>query len=467
MKNIQFLILALTVIFGCQIEDALIENQENLGVKQTSNQVYNKVKTDVMIYPSGDMSGVTDSNNIESALNSSSPGKNILLTEGKFYVNRTIVANGFNGTLRGISMAKTEIIGVGSPSIPFLNGYINCPEIINGGTLFLFSSPEVSLCVSNLSASLCDGFVTEINDWGNNNLFSFIAVQLDGQSDTSFDHLRLTGGYAINDNPLFQLQPLFGLAVYGNGSSFPYFSNGDNHSITNSEISNIAIQATVHELFKNASIKVAGNSFSEVKQLITRWVDGCNILYDKNNIEAESLGTIVVTQEGVPIPGSSNSVVIKRNKVNTTGYTPIEIGVANGSANFDLLIEENILKNTGSDPLGWFDTLSGILIQENNITYIRNNIIRGTSLFGIIQASNNGWIIDNNMQGLTPVNSDYLVLGNYNTITDDGNSTFTDYGIGNVFNIGDDKGKTNKKTGDRNWKSLTRSSSDLTDLLQK
>ena len=28
----------------------------------------------------------------------------------------------------------------------------------------------------------------------------------------------------------------------------------------------------------------------------------------------------------------------------------------------------------------------------------------------------------------TPVNSDYLVLGNYNTITDDGNSTFTPAG---------------------------------------
>src|SRR5690348_15408549 len=42
------------------------------------------------ILPSGDTFGVTDANNINTALNASTNGQNVVLAAGQFYVNTTI-----------------------------------------------------------------------------------------------------------------------------------------------------------------------------------------------------------------------------------------------------------------------------------------------------------------------------------------------------------------------------------------
>jgi len=442
MKKLLLSILIVSISIGCQNDDTVFESQDQSLSQEAFLKTSNKVKADIIVFPSGDLSGVTDASNIESALNNISPNGIVLLTEGTFYVNKTIVAS-FNGTLTGVSTADTEIIAVGSQATPFLNGLINnipggFPFPVYNSALLFIDSPNNSVTVSNLSASVPDGFVAESNFFGNNDLFSFITVSVVGISDTHFDNLKLTGNNVVQlNNPVFKFQPSYGITVLGDSSEFPIMTSGGNHTVTNTEISKIGIQATVHELMRNATIEIANNTLFDVKQIITRFLDGCEVAVDNNNIDAESFGSIVITQEGVPIGGSTNTVKISRNKVYTSGFSSVEIGIANGTANFDLLIEKNKLTNEGADPIGFFNNVAGILIDAGNDgALVQDNTIRGTSNFGIIQLSNDGLFIENNLQGLTPEVSDYILVGNNNTVTDNGNSTLIDFGIGNVFNSG-------------------------------
>jgi hypothetical protein len=400
---------------------------------------------DITIAPSGDLSGVSDADNIQIALDNLATGGTILLESGSFYINRTIVApSGFSGTLRGSGKDDTEIIGVGDDLVPFLNDQIYTagnPLSFEGSSFFFFPDLAGSVTVSNLSASLPDGFATEDNDFGDNNLTAFITVNLSGDgADTHFENLKLTGTSEDPDvlEPWYFSQPLWGIQVLGDRDpgDFPIPSyEGGVHTITSSEISKVGIQATVHETLKNASIEISGNSYSEIKQTLYRWLDGCNVSITKNSMETISWGAIVLTQEGFPIPGAPNTVIISRNNVSTSGYMPIEIGpIPDGGANFMLLIEKNKLTNNGPDPLGWFDNFAGIgIFNGNDEAVVRNNIIRGEAFFGILQESNGGTFVGNNLQGINALDAGYGLFGDSNTVVGKGNSTVIDGGVDNII----------------------------------
>ena len=393
------------------------------------------------ITPSGDLSGVADANNIQFALDNVNPGGTILLKNGVFYVNRTIVAPSFIGTLKGAGKENTKIVCVGNNNVPFLNDQIHIsgnPYLIRGSSLFFFPNLIGSISVSDFSATLPAGFATEDNDFGDNNLISFITVNLAGDgASTSFDNLRLTGTAADPDGAYWYFsQPAWGIQVLGdrNPTDFPIPSyNGGRHALTNTDISKVGIQATVYEVLKNATVEISGNSYSEIKQTIYRYLDGCKISIAKNNMKTFSWGAIVVTQESFPMPGASNSVVISGNTINTSGYLPIEIGTTNG-ADYKLLIEKNTLTNDGADPLGWFPNLAGIgIFNGNDGAVVRNNIIRGNALFGILQVSNGATFIGNNLEGINALYASYALFGNNNTVVGNSTATVYNFGQGNIL----------------------------------
>jgi len=66
--------------------------------------------TDIYLAPSGDVTGVTDSDAIENALNAvKTTGSTVYLAAGHFYVSRMIQAPGFSGTLQGAGKDNTII----------------------------------------------------------------------------------------------------------------------------------------------------------------------------------------------------------------------------------------------------------------------------------------------------------------------------------------------------------------------
>ena len=399
---------------------------------------------DITIAPSGDLSGVSDAYNIQFALDNLVTGGTILLESGSFYINRTIVApGGFDGTLQGTGKDHTDIVGVGDDIDPFINDQIYnpySPYLIEGSSFFFFPDLTGSVTVSNLSASLPDGFATEDNYFEDNNLTAFITVNLAGDgADTHFDNLRLTGTAEDPDaeDPWLFSQPRWGILVLGDRdpSDFPIPSyEGGVHTITSSEISKIGFQATVHETLKNATIEISGNSYSEIRQTMYRWLDGCNLSITKNSMETISWGAIVVTQEEHQIPGNPNAVIISRNNVSTSGYMPIEIGaIPDGTASFMLLIEKNELNNAGPGPLGWGNYAGIGIFYGNDDAVVRNNIVRGEAAFGILQLSNGGTFVGNNLQGINALYAGYGLFGDYNTVVGKGNSTVIDGGVDNII----------------------------------
>jgi hypothetical protein len=379
-----------------------------------------KIVADITIEPSGDLSGVSDADNIQSALDNLVADGTILLESGTFYINREIYVSDFSGTLTGSGKDKTEIMGVGDNITPFTSG-----------TFFFFDQPSGALTVSNLSLTLPDGFSTNIGDLGN---FAVVILTSDG-SDTHFDNLSLTGTDEIGNNAYLVSQPINGIVVQGDYTIYPSFTSGGFHTVTNSHFSKIAIQATQHQGFKNASIEVSGNSYSEIKQTIYRHLEGCNVNIHNNVMDTYSFGAIVVTQEGLLVPGDPNSVVIRSNNVTTRGFMPIEIGaIPDGGASYMLLIEKNKLTNSGPDPIGAYPNFTGIgIFDGNNDAVVRNNIIRGEAEYGIYQESNGGTFVGNNLQGFNAYVADYGLFGNDNTVVGKGNSTVADGGTDNII----------------------------------
>ncbi len=117
VHSIPCLALISLAIVGCSDTATTPISSEDTALR-VSDWLATKDVPDITVDPSGDMSGVTDADAIENALIAAVPGDVIELAEGTFYINRTLVAPGFNGTLRGAGKDETTIVGVGTASAP-------------------------------------------------------------------------------------------------------------------------------------------------------------------------------------------------------------------------------------------------------------------------------------------------------------------------------------------------------------
>jgi hypothetical protein len=399
---------------------------------------------DITVDPSGDMNGVADADAIENALIAALPGDVIELAAGTFYINRTLIApTAFGGTLRGAGKDETTIMGVGTGSTPFGNAQMNVPGepgLGDGSSFFFFPQPSGYLAVSDLATSLPDGFVAEPDKYGGTYLVIFFMVQLGSdECSTSFENLRLQGIDATSTDPPWLVhQPLWGIGVTGLDDTFPFFSSGGNHVVKDSEISKVGFQAIIHEMFRDASIEIADNTLTDVRQVNTRWLDGASVSITGNTMNTFDWGAIVVTQEGVEVPGDLSNVVIRGNNISTHGYLGIEIGGIPLATrpDFNLLIEKNKIVKADPDLVGGYQNVAGIgLFVGQDGAMVRNNIIRGDGFAGIVTFEvNNSAFMGNNLQGFTPRDADYALFdSNDNTIVGLGNGTVWDLGSGNII----------------------------------
>lgn len=403
-----------------------------------------QVGADIALWPTGDASGAADANAIEHALSALPAGGAIRLASGKFYVNRPVVASvGFSGSLVGAGKDATSIIGVGSAAAPFPNVTMMTPGDFwpsESSSLFFFSRPAGDLRISDLTMSLVPGFATAPSSYGFTDLTGFVFVQLTPEgSNTSFANLRLEGvvSTGLGDPfPGLDYQPLWGIGVMGSPNEFPILSSGGRQSLTNSDIGRIGIQATAYQLLRRAQVDISGNVYRNSKQAIVRWLDGSNVSVERNTLDTYSFGSIVVTQEDIPIPGDLSNVVIRNNNITVKGYTGIEIGFIPQPSrpDFNLLIEQNTITQAGPDPIGFFPNLAGIAMMDGqDHAMVRNNVLRGSALFAIIaEGVNNSVFLGNNLQGFAPTYAGVALFGsNNNAVVGIGQGTVWDFGSGN------------------------------------
>lgn len=417
-----------------------------LGDPNGAPMLAQTLATDIALSPTGDFSGNGDAGALERALITLQPGGAIRLAAGHFYINRPVVAPvGFSGSLIGAGKELTSIIGVGSAATPFANAIMTTPGDfwpVQASALLYFPHPSGELSISDLTMALPEGFATVPSTYGFTDLTGFVFVQLAAEgSNTSFANLRLQGARSTGNGDPFagvDYQPLWGIGVLGSAETFPLLASGGHHTLANTDISRVGIQATDYQLLKHADVEIRGNVYSEAKQAITRWLDGSNVTIEGNTLDTYSFGSIVVTQEGVPIPGEPSNVVIRNNDITVKGYLGIEISSIPGAtpAAFRLLIEKNTITQAGRDPIGFFANVAGIgMLDGLDHATVRNNVLRGSAAFAIATASvNNSVLVGNNLQQFASANAGIALFGsNSNAVVGIGQGTVWDFGTGNII----------------------------------
>jgi hypothetical protein len=403
------------------------------------------------ISPTGDLSGIADYQAIQDAFNYAGPGDKIDLKNGVFYINHTItIPEGFGGIFKGEGKNKTVIIGVGTSEAPFQNGTIprpNYPPLtdnVSGSAFFYFYHPSTELKVMDLTVRIPENFVSAPNDmlWGNpgvsTDLSAFFIVDLGSEDcNTSFKNINLEGteNNYVDVFPWLAHQPYFGIEVLGNPEPFPALISEGTHKVSNCNFSKIGVQATVHQAFKGASIDILNNTFEDIKQVIVRLLDGVDVTIKNNKMNTFSFGAVVVSQEGLEIPGNKSDVLIANNKIYTDGYAAIEIGFTNfpmNKADFNLIIKNNNIRK-GDSPIPGLPNYSAITISNGEEgALIKKNIISGYSQYGIaVNNVSNSLFDKNKFNGFTAEYDYHLYQSDYNTICKSGPTTILDEGTGN------------------------------------
>lgn len=433
-------------LFSCSEEELTplgseIENPES-GIFHHHNVI--------TVYPSGDISGFTDAENIENALSSTYPEGAVQLAQGEFYTNRPVVVEGFNGGLRGSGKSKTTVIGVGTDTDPFPLTTIRDvfqDSFQDQPVLFYFPNPVEKVKVSDFTVTLSDGFFTEDTGGGflgPNDMYGFFFVDIGpGNVNTSFSNLRLQG---IPVNPggpfenVIQSQPAQGIVVTGNNENFPFPISGGMHAVAKCHFDQLGLQSIVLQLLDHARLNVRRNVLTNVKQVITRYLNGSLVKIEDNNIDSFSFGAIVVTQEFEEAGPDQNLVFIRRNTINTNGFMGIEIGTA---PNFKVIISYNKI-TVGPDPTGFFNNLTGIgLFPGQEKAVVIHNKVSGESeyaiaLFGGSQNDaqpgvSHSLVVGNNVTGHSPFAASYFLdFGTtQNLVINKGEASFIDDGIDN------------------------------------
>ena len=96
LKRLLFLIAVISLLISCPGETHILSEPDDLSA------VFE-------IQPSGDVSGVTDFQNINFALHKADTGDVVELGEGLFYLHKSVIRWDFSGTLRGVGKDKTTI----------------------------------------------------------------------------------------------------------------------------------------------------------------------------------------------------------------------------------------------------------------------------------------------------------------------------------------------------------------------
>ena len=252
-----FLILTLSVTIGCQKDSELVTN--TLGDTQTGEA---PEKSGIVEYvtPSGDVTGQTDADNIEAALDIvKATGGTVHLTEGDFYTSRNIIVENFNGILEGEGMELTTIyagrqseeIGFEAAFSPywFSTGYTN----LFANVLQLDNSTG-DVVITNLTIHVKDDQPTDIIPSENGEDATYLSTIIEilgGEHNTKIENVRLEGKESGAFGNVQGMNTAFGIHVMLNP---PGVKGKGNLTVSNTDIENIGKGAVLFMKYEDSSM---------------------------------------------------------------------------------------------------------------------------------------------------------------------------------------------------------------------
>jgi hypothetical protein len=293
----------------------------------------------IVIAPSGDTTGVADSNAIENALRTVPQGGTVELKEGRFYASRVMVVEDFAGTLKGAGKGKTiiEAIENSEPgSYLFYDPYYDAQLT----SVFFFPNPKRNVQISDLTAEVNTAIPADkyLNPWGGlvnalNSIFYITATSdLEKAFNTVVSHVRIQGapGDFAGQNIAFSLY----ISNYA-------ASKHSFHVVENCDFENIGGNALEHYPIPGASVIIKSNTFKNLGwgayspylcdfvefsdntitdvQYYGIYIDECNSGFIYDNLFSDITGSLWFGQSSIILDESRNFMISNNAFVNARG----------------------------------------------------------------------------------------------------------------------------------------------------
>lgn len=374
MKKIALITITTFSIVACNnalIDEYLQKNQIEDLIQKSVEVVGN----DIYVSPSGDISGVEDANNIESALNQVKiGGGNVFLTDGDntttdhYYTSRNIVTDGFRGALIGESKDNTFIHAGRKSSADGFQAAVSpwwaqtnwYPFL---ATVLQFDNASGDVTIKNLSILVKDDQPTNLQPdsyWYDATYISTFIEILGGEHDTYIENIRLEGKQTSAEGNLLGMNTAYGIHVML-GSPDPPINKKGILSIKKIEVENTGDGAVLFMRYASDS-KITIEEVDGRKVGMGVWTEnifGSTIKIRNNDFSINTTGFPAIFAADVPL-----GLEITDNSIKQPQYFGIVLG--NGTHNAQVMNNKFIDLNKGF-------INAAVLSRGDGNTFVKNN----------------------------------------------------------------------------------------------
>lgn len=361
MKKLLFLTIVAVLLMACE---------KNSDITHTEQQVeIANLKSLEIIYvvPSGDLTGVSDANNIEEALNLvKTDGGTVFLTDGDYYTSRNIVVEGFSGTLKGAGTEKT-IINAGRKSLADGDGFETAFSTFWSGagyttefaTVLQLDNAVGDVTITDLAIMAKDDEPTDLQPDENGidatYLTTFIEI-LGGEHNTTIKNIRLEGKESEAEGNKNGMNIGFGIHVMLGSPGAP---EKGNLTVKNVDIENIGGHAVLFMLFEDGS----EINIDNVKaKNVGRGVHAGGVFNSSVNISNMDITIHPLGNLGIGVWGIPSGLQMMHNTIRASKFYGIVLwpGINNAT------VFDNKFIDIGND-------FAGILVRGNGNSIYRND----------------------------------------------------------------------------------------------
>ena len=375
MKKIALITITTLSIVACdKAVDEFSQGNQNKDFTQKSVVV---VGNDLYVFPSGDISGVADANNIESALNQVKiDGGNVILTDGDdtttdhYYTSRNIVTNEFQGALVGESKNNTIIHAGRKSDTEGFESSISPWWAQTGGnsllaTVLQFDNAIGDVSVKNLSIIIMDDQPTNLQPdyYGDDATYitTFIEI-LGGEHDTYIENIRLEGKQTSAEGSYLGMNVAYGIHAML-GSPVSSIDKKGNLSIKNIEVENTGDGAVLFMRYATDS-KITIEEVDGRKVGMGVWTEnifGSIVKIRNNDFSINTTGFPAIFAANI-----TSGLEITNNIIKEPRYYGIALG--NGTNNAQVMNNKFIDLNKGFTYAAILSRGSGNIFERNNFT---------------------------------------------------------------------------------------------------
>lgn len=251
------------------------------------------------VSPSGDLTGMTDWQNIMNALQNSKDANfpvTVKLAEGTFYICSPIATQDFNGSIIGAGKERTIIKPAKGPADEGFS--LVHSQLWDAGLaiLMLFEYPEQSIHL--------EGFTLEVDQlnvaqtWGSefgmtsNDILEAISILLNKDCDTRIKDIKIKGIPRYVPGDYHFASPQLGIRLSGemDWETGQATFHGGNHELLKCDFNTIGTATYLVEWLGNATVTVGGseskgNHFQNCYMPVCAWANsGCDYTISHNTL---------------------------------------------------------------------------------------------------------------------------------------------------------------------------------------